>query len=65
MKNCKWCGREQEDNAGAYYHEASCHAHDVRRRIEELDASLFLSAAYIKARKKLQAELEQAEYVGD
>lgn len=52
---CPWCGRVREGNAGDYYHEKGCQAKDCRRRIKEAEALL----------KKLKAELEMAELVGD
>ncbi len=52
---CKWCGKEQEDNAGAYYHEAACHARDVWLRLDKNTVE----------RIALEAELERARYVGD
>lgn len=70
---CKWCSKEFDYDAGYYYHEHACHAQDVRRRLaenaaarkgwqEDLEVLLKKNA---KERKALQAELEQAEYVGD
>ena len=55
MRTCKWCFRTGEGNAGDYYHEHECHAKDVRRRL----------ALNSDERKRLEAELEEAEYVGD
>jgi len=54
MSECKWCGREDEGNAGDYYHKHACHARDVLRRIE------------IEGRTpELLRELESARNVGD
>jgi len=56
MGKCRFCGRENEGNAGDYYHYHSCWAQDVLKRMD---------SATPEQLPKLRRELEQARYVGD
>jgi hypothetical protein len=57
MTTCKYCGRQDEGNAGDYYHRKACEATSLRQSLQ--------SETDPKLRKKLQARLEMAEFVGD
>lgn len=58
---CPWCGRENEGNAGDYYHEKDCHRRDVLRRMDEL--SQRGGTKYLM--EQLERELAEAAYTGD
>lgn len=60
MSKCKYCGREDEGNAGDYYHQKDCEARHLSRTINEQGASLSQEEL-----AKLEKRLEQARYVGD
>jgi len=57
MSQCKWCGRQNEGNAGDYYHQKGCEARHLREMIRGTDDPIELN--------KLRKRLEMAEYVGD
>lgn len=58
---CKFCGRDNENNPGDYYHYHYCWSKDVLKRIEQLKATKFDPIEM----QKLERELEMARYVGD
>lgn len=58
-KQCRWCGRFEEGNAGDYYHEKECHRRDVVRRMDSTDPD------DLEAMAKLEQELFEASYTGD
>lgn len=60
MSQCKYCGREDEGNAGDYYHQKDCEAKHLSQIIHDQKASLSREEL-----AKLKRQLEQARYVGD
>jgi len=60
MSCCKYCGREDEGNAGDYYHQKDCEARHLFQAINDQKASLSREQL-----TKLEKQLEQARYVGD
>jgi hypothetical protein len=58
--SCQWCGRENENNPGDYYHEKACHRTDVLRRMDSEKAKRDSNLM-----DELERELARASYVGD
>ena len=54
---CDFCDRENEGNAGDYYHRKACEATDISRKLER--------ATDPKEIASLKKRLEMARFVGD
>lgn len=59
-RECRWCKRPEEGNAGDYYHEKDCHRRDVLRRMEDAEKRGDHAAI-----ERLERELFRASYTGD
>jgi len=57
MDRCRFCGRQNQGNAGDHYHYHRCWQDDVSKRLQ--------AATDQKEIARLKRELEQARYVGD
>lgn len=61
-KQCPYCGREDEGNAGDYYHQKRCEQTYVRNEIKLEEGKKEPNQGKLR---KLRRELERAYYVGD
>ena len=63
MGKCRWCGRQDENNPGDYYHEKACHRRDVTRRMDEAERRGVDKMS--REWERLERELFEASYTGD